>query len=488
MTADFQAIYNQRLQRYLIAMSNRKADRVPLRIMSEEFSAKYCGYDNYAPAVDLDLQFDVNRKFAVDTGIDAVPVNSIVNWFGMQKALGWNGITFPGIGLPADSINQWSEPVTEEEAFLKADEYEAFSDDPTAFLLNTWLPRFTRHIRPLGAPVSFEHNMSLINGIFAYTKFFNTWGVKHNELIQAGVVPAVGSVLKAPLDILGDKLRGYINLCYDLHDRRKKVIKACEVLMPHLLRIVLGGADPQRRIPSIIWMHRGCVPFISREDFAEIYWPTLKPIVEELWRHGHQIVFYGEGDWSAHLEAFAELPERSMIFHVDKTDIVQAHEVLGGRFCLSGGIDNELLTIGTPKDVQKRCKFVIDTVAQDGGYIMDAGALLLSDAKIENVKAMIDFTLDYGTYSRSGGSAAAGPGSGPGSGAGAGAGNGAGGSGPHGGVIAHGSQKRKPGVCIPWEEKKKELPDIPDREELARRTWEEIDALGYSFCWTNLIW
>jgi hypothetical protein len=481
-------LYRQRLQRYVTAMSNEKADRVPIRVFSEEFSAKYCGYDNYAPAVDLDLQFDVNRRFAVETGIDAVPVNSIVNWFGMQKALGWKGITFPGIGLPVDSINQWTEPGTEEGAFLRADEYDEFIDDPTAFLVNAWLPRFTAHVQPLGGPVSFEHNMSLINGVLAYSKFFQTWGAKQNELIQAGVVPAVGSVLKAPLDILGDKLRGYLNLSYDLHDHRDKVVRACEALMPHLTRVVLGAADPQGRIPSIIWMHRGSVPFISREDFREIYWPTLKPIVEELWRHGHQIVFYGEGDWTAHLGSFAELPDRSMIFHVDKTDILEAKRVLGGRFCLSGGIDNEILALGSRHDVEDRCRFVIDAVARDGGYIMDAGALLLSDAKIENVEAMIEFTLDYGTYSRSGG--------GPGRPAGKGRSEvpaarppgQTGGEGPGGGGISSGTQRRPPGVCIPWEEKKKDLPPFEANEELARKTWEEVDALGYSFCWTNLTW
>ncbi|MBN1837961.1 MAG: hypothetical protein JW820_19035, partial [Spirochaetales bacterium] len=295
------------------------------------------------------------------------------------------------------------------------------------------------------------------------------------ELIQAGVVPAVGSVLKAPLDILGDKLRGYVNLCYDLHDRRKQVIEACEALMPHLLRVVLGAADPQGLIPSIIWMHRGCVPFISQDDFREIYWPTLKPIVEELWSHGHQIVFYGEGNWTAHLDAFAELPDNSIIFHVDKTDIVEAHRILGRKFCLSGGIGNEILAIGTPKDVERRCKFVIDSVAQDGGYVMDAAALLLNDAKIENVKAMIDFTLDYGTYSRTGASTAQ----------------------ParvkqpdpvRRGRLTRGRQTRPPGVCIPWDEKKKELPTFAAPEDLARKTWEEVDAMGYAFCWINLTW
>jgi hypothetical protein len=245
--------------------------------------------------------------------------------------------------------------------------------------------------------------------------------------------------------------------------------------MPHLLNLVLGGADPEGNIPSIIWMHRGCIPFISQRDFKEIYWPTLKPIVEELWAKGHQIIFYAEGKWDQHLESFAELPEKSIIFHCDKTDIFEAHNILGEKFCISGGIPNELLSIGTAEDVVNRCKQVIDSVAQDGGYIMDASALILNDAKIENVKAMIDFTLNYGTYSQSGASL----------------------SGleeikkiskPAPTGIKYQVQKRKPGVCIPWEEKCKELPGFEGEEDLARKVWEDVDGMGYGYCWVNLTW
>ena len=475
MEKDTQQLYEERLQRYVTANYNEKPDRIPLRIFAEEFSAKYCGYDNYEPAVNHELQFDINREFAVKTGIDAIQTNSVVNWFGMQKALSWDGITFPGIGIPVDSVNQWAEPSTEEGAFLKADEYDELIDDPTAFLVNKWLPRFTRNMQAVGEPVTFDHNMAFINGIMAYNQFFNTWGAKHGELIEAGIVPAVGSVLKAPLDIIGDKLRGYINLCFDLNERREKVIEACEALVPHLSNLVAGGADTSGQIPSIIWMHRGCVPFISQKDFDEIYWPTLKPIVETLWANGSQIIFYAEGNWEHHLEAFAELPDKSIIFHSDQTDIFKAHQVLGHKFCISGGIPNILLSHGTPEEVQQTCKKVIDGVASEGGYIMDAGALIMNDARVENIEAMIAFTKEYGIYDDGGGVSdlqsyidelerPAAP------------------------EFVYKDQKRDPGVVVPWETKRQELPPISEREELAQSTWESVDGLGYGFLWVNLTW
>jgi len=46
---------------------------------------------------------------------------------------------------------------------------------------------------------------------------------------------------------------------------------------------------------------------------------------------------------------------------------------------------------------------------------------------------------------------------------------------------------RRPGVCIPWEEKLKELPKISGDKELVRKVWEDIDALGYVYIWHCLL-
>ena len=470
----YEVLYNQRLKRYVTACYNEQPDRIPIRVFSEEFSSKYAGYSNFDAAINHEIQFEVNRKFAVDFGCDAIQTNSIVNWVGMMKSIGWKLAKFPGLELPVNSCTQWTEPMSEDEAFLKEDEYDILIDDPTAFMLNVWLPRFTSHINPSGSSVTFEHNMSIINGMIAYNQFFNEWGKANARLIDSGIVPAVGSVLKAPLDILGDKFRGYMNLVVDLLVRREKVIEACHALIPHLLYNVLSNADADKNISSIIWMHRGSVPFISFEDFNEIYWPTLKPIIEELWAHGHQIILYAEGDWTPHLEAFAELPEKSVIFHVDKTDIMKAHEILSKKFCISGGIPNGMLAYNNALEVRSYCKKVIDAVAQDGGYIMNASALIMNDAKIENVKEMIDFTLNYGGYSKS-----------P--------------SiknlnelknlkRPRTGQYLFQQSKRPPGTCIPWSEKRNDFSKIIGDENSVKDMWEKIDAQGYSFCWTNLTW
>jgi len=391
-------VYAERLKRYVTAMRNEKPDKIPIRPFVAEFAAKYAGYTCQEVTHDFEKAFAAARKCAVDFDWDAVVGNMVYVWTGLTQAIGLRYYGVPGVDLPVDCGFQYCEP-PEEEAFMKPDEYDQLIEDPTGFLFNVWLPRVSTDVRAMDEPTSYRNNLSFLKGGMAMLNYFNAFG-KQNDLLrsESGTVSAISGILKAPFDILADKLRGYIGLTMDLFERPDKVLAACEALMPHLTHVALSGADPKGEVPISIWMHRGCVPFVSQEHFDKFYWPTLKPIIEEIWAHGHQVLFYAEGKWGAHLKSFAELPDKAIIYHVDQDDIFEVHKAIGHKFCISGGIPNFLLGYGTPADVRDYCKKVIDGVAGDGGYIMDASAIIQNDAKIENIKAMTEFTREYGVY------------------------------------------------------------------------------------------
>jgi hypothetical protein len=42
-------------------------------------------------------------------------------------------------------------------------------------------------------------------------------------------------------------------------------------------------------------------------------------------------------------------------------------------------------------------------------------------------------------------------------------------------------------VCIPWEEKLKELPPICGDPDIPRRIWDEIEGLAYLYIWHLLL-
>lgn len=390
--------YRVRLKRYVTALRNEKPDMVPIRPFVAEFVAKYAGVSIQAATHDYRVAFEACLRCAEDFDWDAVVPNMIYVWTGLVQAMGLKYYGIPGLDLPENVAFQYKEP-PEENAFMKPDEYDLLIANPTDYLLNVWLPRVSQFVQPPCGNVTREHNLALLKGGMAMMEYFNALGGLVQELkTRCGTVAAISGMLKAPLDVIADKLRGYYGLVSDLYARREKVLAACEALMPHLFRIALDGADPEKNVPIAFWMHRGCVPFITPEHFRNIYWPTLKPIVEELWKRGHQVLFYAEGNWDYHLETFRELPPGSIVYHVDKGDIFKVHRVLGDRFAISGGLPNDLLALGTPEEVRAYCKRLIDGVARDGGYIMDAGAIIQDDAKVENVRAMTEFTREYGQY------------------------------------------------------------------------------------------
>jgi hypothetical protein len=396
MGTDMEQLYARRLKRYTTAMRNEKPDMVPIRPFVAEFTAKYAGYTCQDVTHDYNKAFDAARKCAKDFDWDAVVSNMVYVWTGLTEAIGTKYYGVPGIHVGPDHGFQYLEP-PEDRAFMKPDEYDELIKDPTGFLFNIWLPRTSRYVSPVGEPATFENNLSFLKGGMAMLQYFNSFG-RQNELLrtECGTVSAISGIFKAPLDIIADKLRGYLGLLTDLHERPKKVMAACEALMPHLEWVALSAAS--KEVPIGYWMHRGCVPFVNMEHFKNFYWPTVRPIIESIWSKGYQVLFYAEGNWDAHLKSFAELPDGSIVYHCDQGDIFRIHKELGRKFCISGGVPNTLLSMGTQQEVRDCCRKIIDGVARDGGYIMDASAIVQNDAKVENMRAMTEATREYGQY------------------------------------------------------------------------------------------
>jgi hypothetical protein len=462
--------YNAAFDRYATAMANGTPDRIPIRFLFEEVAAKYAGYTTQQTACDYRLAFDATRSMAKDLPVDAAMLNAIWSNYGVGKGASWRYFGVPGVDIPMDSVCQFHEPSSEEELCMQADEYDELADDPTAFLLGKWLARYTSRLSPPGGPVTFGHNASLIAGAMAYQRYIGSFGEYADKLkYEAGVVSANAGMIKAPFDLLMDKLRGYQGAVVDAVTQPDKVRKACEALMPHIVKNALGGADPEKRAPITIWAHRGTVPFISPAMFDGILWPTLKPVFEEIISNGYRILFYGEGNWEAHYDRLMELPEGSIIYHLDRGDPLKLAGTLKRKFAVSGGLPYGLLTRGARRDVEAYLKTLFDTLAPDGGYILDCSALMMQDIDIGLVRAAIDYTLEHGVYSRS--QSAARP------------------AAPRpGGAAPMPQGRRAPGVCIPWEEESRGYRSLAGDVDLVRRSWEETDSWAYNYIWTTLLW
>ena len=73
----------------------------------------------------------------------------------------------------------------------------------------------------------------------------------------------------------------------------------------------------------------------------------------------------------------------------------------GDCLCLIGNIDtNYTLPYGTPQEVEKEVKNLIETVAPGGGFILRASNLLTADIPKVNVLAMYYAAEKYGVYKK----------------------------------------------------------------------------------------
>ncbi len=449
-------LYAQRHARYTTTLKGGMADRVPIRPFVAEFCAQYAGLTCQEVAHDYNKAYEAVLRTGADFEWDAMVPNMVWVWTGLAQAMRLKYYGIPGIHVPANAGFQYHEP-PEENAFMRADEYDALIDDPTAFVLNTWLPR-----------VSGGNAMTYLKGGMCMMQYFNSIGGQIARMKeQNGTVSAIAGILKAPLDILADKFRGYLGLLADLETQPDKVLAACEALAPHLYRTALDSSDPAGEVPIGFWMHRSCVPMVTPAHFSEFFWPTLKPIIEELWRHGRQTLFYAEGNWDYHLADFATLPPQSIIYHIDQGAPAKVFAALGGRFCLSGGIPNALLAFGKPEQVRAKVREVLDICAKDGPYIMDASAIVQNDASIDNMRALTEETLSYGTYPRGRAVPTPVP--------------------PPAPQTIGRPTRTPPGAVEPWDTVASQWPPVCGDEALVRDIWSQTDGLAYMFAWHMVV-
>jgi uroporphyrinogen-III decarboxylase len=159
-----------------------------------------------------------------------------------------------------------------------------------------------------------------------------------------------------------------------------------------------GSGAAGAELPFVwVWVHKSTREFMSDAQFAEFYWPYLKEGLMRLINKGITPVIYWEADWESRIKHICEMPAGKIVYHLSNTNFERAWDVLGGQITLMGNVPNVMLLGGTPDDVKAYCKKMIDYTKGKPGLIIDP-AIMLDEANPANLKAMFDFTHEYGKY------------------------------------------------------------------------------------------
>jgi uroporphyrinogen-III decarboxylase len=217
-------------------------------------------------------------------------------------------------------------------------------------------------------------------------------------IMARGYPSFAGGIAEAPFDIIGDSFRGTRGVLLDMHRRPGKLLEACDVFVRSTVKrgvsAGLASGNPLIFMP----LHKGADAFMSREQYREFYWPSLRKVLVGLINEGMVPLIFAEADYESRLDIISDLPKGKVIWWFEKIDMARAKEVLGKAACIAGNVPNALFRAGPAEDIKACCRNLIDVAGKDGGFILSTAAGL-QGAKPENVKALIDFSKEYGVYS-----------------------------------------------------------------------------------------
>lgn len=406
-----EAGYKARVGRLLDAiLLRKKPDRVPVTPHLGEFAAAYCGYTQKDVWYDVDKAIDVANRCTLELDFDAktdaaAPLGRVYEIL-EEKQRRW-----PGHGLPDNISMQFVEG-----EYMKADEYDDFILDETDFRLRTYLPRVWGSAGPLrklgigniasfGIPEVQEALRKLMEAGEEARRWQSRVAAANRRLNELGYPDlranfALGG--GAPFDRIGDNLRGQRGIGLDMYRQPEKLLEAIDTITKKRLldirrssRTIKPGGSPIVGFP----LHKGADGFMSDRQFRTFYWPSLRQICLALIEEGFIPELRTQGSYTSRLEAVrGDLPRGKVIWHLYLTDMRQAQETLGDDYCLVGAVPQSILSTGQPEEVEAYCRHLIDLCGRDGGFIVSSPGALGSDARTENVRAMVRTTKEYGVY------------------------------------------------------------------------------------------
>ena len=406
------AAYRDRVTLIKDAIQLKKAPaRIPICPSAGFFPVQYAGVSMYDAMYDYDVLARTWQKYCDDFTPDAYNAPTTVVPGKPLDILDFKLCKWPGNGVSHQQEYQYVE-----KEYMLADEYQDLIDDPTGYFMSTYFPRIFGSLEPLekmplfppvneipcippalipfGTAEIQQAFKALVEAGQETMRWISTVRRLNGSIMSRGYPAFSGGFTKAPFDVIGDTLRGTRGIMLDMYRHPDELIEACERLTPFMVKSGVASCKATDHIMPFIPLHKGADGFMSDEQFRTFYWPTLRKLVIGLVNEGCVPLLFAEGGYNQRLEAICDVPKGKTVWWFDLTDMDRAKRTVGQVACIAGNVPLSLLCTATPEKVRTYCKNLMDSAGKGGGFIFSTGAGM-QGARIENVRAMVDFATRY---------------------------------------------------------------------------------------------
>jgi hypothetical protein len=136
-------------------------------------------------------------------------------------------------------------------------------------------------------------------------------------------------------------------------------------------------------------------PYVSPRVFRQLFMPHFRRVIDNVRKPW---IFHSDGNLLPILDDLLTLGMNGLHpIEPEAMDLAFLKRRYGGRVCLVGNVSVDTLARGCPADVTALVRRAISTAAPGGGYIAGSSNSIPDYCRPENVLAMRDAILRYGT-------------------------------------------------------------------------------------------